>query len=174
MKKNILVACITCFILTLAAFGQQAKPPKGVDVDYDKFEDRTTVEVRFFLEKWSGGGFREDVHLWYEFPGDVLKVDQTEFFIAFFKNNCGSRYCFHDDDELILLIDNERLKITDNLNRGGEDYVGFKISRSSLERIGSAAKVEFKVGFIPGEFRKQDLVRIKQFIEFAKQRPADK
>lgn len=159
---------LVLLILTAQAFGQ--KPPKGISVEYDKFNDKTTVETEIVAEwvsrsraKWL------NINIGYSFAGSDLKASIDKFTFSLLAN-CGSTYCFHNYDEVIFLIDGERWKKTDPIYPGGigTDYIVFEMTRAELERLAAAKVVEFKVASIERRIRSKDLPKIKTLLDYSK------
>lgn len=146
-------------VLALGAVGQ-AKP-KGVDVEYDKFKDETRVEM-YVGRAWNG------IRLAYEFEGSKLD-SAVETFQFIYSYECRTRYCFHDYDEIIFLIDGERLIKTKPIYPTiGADTIVFELSRAELTRLAGAKQVEFKVASLERTINAKDLSKIQTLLDYSK------
>lgn len=161
-------------IVSVAAYSQKpAKLPKEISEKYDKFNDRTEISLELVAvppkSGWlSGGGF-PNTNIHFEYAGKTLAADVTEFTIVFL-DGC-SRYssCFRDSDEVIFLLDDsERLKKGNAIMSGVvDDVIGFNLTRDDLVKLGSAKKVEFKVGNYEALLRPKELPLFKALLEMA-------
>lgn len=138
------------------------KPPKGLEVKYDKFQDETLVITDYLYT----GSRDQTVWFEYTFRGQTLKADAGEF-VMVVADKCGSRYCFYDfDAEIVFLIDGERLKKSNPDHQLASDIILFDLTRSELAKIANAKTVEFQVGRREGAIRSEDLSILKSLLTF--------
>lgn len=148
------------FVLSVTAFAQDpnkpAKPPKGFQIVYDKFKDKT--EVGFYDVGFSNPSFAA----WFRHPGPVLEGDIGEFVFAFLGGRC-SGYCFNDP-ALIFIIDGDRVVMPPLRNFLG-DTAAFPIERDLLTRIAAAKLVEYQVGRYQGVLKDKNIARLKTLLD---------
>lgn len=150
--KITIFTLLVFFAFTVSALGQD-KMPKWFDREYDKFEDKTTID---FAQ--SG---RAILHVGFTFKGSTLLADQQEFYFYFQGGRCRG-FCFNNA-ELTLLIDGERH--SGGIDKRLGDNAIYLIGRPMIEEIANAKLVEYRVGSFEGKWETKALAKFKTLLE---------
>lgn len=149
-------------ILAATTFGQTAdKPPKGVDVRYDKFKDITTASVR------STSGLMSTMNITVVFmhAGNNIPASGGDFLISFRPTIRCRGFCFREAN-LIMLIANERMSIG-HLQPLTDNAV-FPVESGTLDRIARSDNVEYQVGTFEGRIDGDLQKKIRSLLDYAK------
>ena len=126
-------------------------PALAQTVTYDKFKDETRVSV-----------YKPNMGLsieWaFTYQGRELKENVDTFYVNFTGGRYCNGYCFKDP-MLILLIDGERVDLSDGRHRLG-DSAAFAVDRAVMEKAVNAKLVEYQVGPYEGRWKEKDIRKL--------------
>lgn len=149
-------------IFAVSAFGQ--KLPKDIVAEYNKFDDRTEVSYTAY---WIPASRNRTVSVMVTFThdGKTLGTDISGFWFSVF-GECRTSYCFDRDDELVFLLDGERLKVEAKpVIRIADDSTGFEMTRAEFAKLAAAKAVEFKVGHFQVTLKPKEIANFKTMLD---------
>lgn len=148
-------------ILAVLLVSQSDLKPK-----YDRFRDETTVSTGLqYVDMKSPG--RLETAAYFSYKGQAKASNGLIIGLAFYSSSSHWRFVEHDD--LIALIDGERLEFgnpivkTSRLGRrtGVDESLSYKLTRSDLNKIASAQQVEMQIGTVEFKLTGKFLNKLK-------------
>lgn len=128
-----------------------------IDVNYDKFQNRTKVQIRLPINSV------ESVHFAYLFNGEKLRQAPKEIIFLYFKD-ADRKFLFPVKD-FIVLTDKDRLRIkmveAPELESDGKFPYLAKLDYPTFLRIANAEKVDMKIGDFEIAFDDESLEALK-------------
>lgn len=130
-----------------------------IDFNYDKFEDRTKVQMRLPLNAV------ESVHFAYFFKGEKLKVAPTDIILMFFKDT--EREFLFPVTDFVILTDRDRMKVrmveAKDLEIEGKNPYTAKLAYATFLKMANAKTLDAKIGDFEISFDNESMEALKDF-----------
>jgi len=130
-----------------------------IDVSYDKFANRTKVQMRLPINSV------ESLHFAFLFDGEKIKQTPKEIIFLYFKDS-GREFLFPVKD-FVVLTDKDRLRIkmveSPGLENDGKIPYLAKFDYPTFLRIANAERLDMKVGDFEITFDEESLEALKDF-----------
>jgi hypothetical protein len=130
-----------------------------IDFSYDKFEDRTKVQMRLPVNAM------ESVHFAYFFKGERLKVAPTDVIFMFFKDK--EREFLFPVTDFIILTDRDRIRVkmieAKDLEIEGKNPYTAKLDYATFLKMASAKTLDVKIGDFEISFGNEAMEALKDF-----------
>ena len=175
----------------------KASKLKDLVIQYDKFKDKSYISTKpqnlvggmesFAIAVAESGPYGRRtpsgyptvllMQLGFGFKGDSLKETQNEFLFSFASSSTGWVF-LKGDKNLYILYDNDRLElkpvgsdadISFSSYGGVSEFLGYEISRETVEKLLAAKKLEFKLGdTFPRKWKSDWTKRIQALLALTK------
>lgn len=153
MKK--LPHLVLLALITVSGAAAQIHAPKGLDVSYDKFKDKTVVYFR------DSSYDSADLYAAFVVSGQTVDADINDFYFQFSKDDCHG-FCFKGDVEFTVIIDGGKPWKVAEKGNVLTDKLGFMLSRDDLVRLAAADKqIEYQVGRFEGVWKQKIIEKFK-------------
>lgn len=130
-----------------------------IDVNYDKFENRTKVQMRLPINSV------ESVHFTFLFDGEKIKQTPREIIFLYFKD--ARREFLLPVKDFVVLTDRERLRVkmveAPGLESDGKIPYLAKFDYQTFLRIANAERLDMKIGDFEITFDEESLEALKDF-----------
>ncbi|MEO6052151.1 MAG: hypothetical protein ABIP78_12585 [Pyrinomonadaceae bacterium] len=182
--KRYLIVILTVGVLVLANFvSVAAQKPKGhppkktvdtrlqalpnrqfnhrftIDFSYDKFTDRTKVQMRLPVNAV------ESVHFAYFFKGEKLKVAPTDVIFMFFKDK--EREFLFPVTDFVILTERDRMRVkmveAKDLEIEGKNPYTAKLDYPTFLKMANAKTLDVKIGDFEISFDNESMEALKDF-----------
>jgi hypothetical protein len=130
-----------------------------IDFNYDKFEDRTKVQMRLPVNEM------ESVHFAYFFKGEKLKVAPTDVIFMFFKDK--EREFLFPVTDFVILTDRDRMRVkiveARELIVDGKNPYTTNLAYATFLKMANAKTLDVKIGDFEISFDNESLEALKDF-----------
>ncbi len=130
-----------------------------IDFSYDKFTDRTKVQMRVPVNAV------ESVHFAYFFNGEKLKVAPTDVIFMFFKDN--EREFLFPVTDFVILTDRDRMRVkmveAKDLEIEGKNPYTAKLNYATFLKMANAKTLDVKIGDFEISFDNESMEALKDF-----------
>lgn len=130
-----------------------------IDFSYDKFEDRTKVQMRLPVDAM------ESVHFAYFFKGEKLKVTPTDVIFMFFKDK--EREFLFPVTDFVILTDRDRMRVkmveAEDLEIEGKNPYTAKLDYATFLKMANAKTLDVKIGDFEISFDNESMEALKDF-----------
>jgi hypothetical protein len=130
-----------------------------IDFNYDKFEDRTKVQMRLPVNAV------ESVHFAYFFKGEKLRVAPTDVIFMFFKDK--DREFLFPVTDFVILTDRDRMRVkmveAKDLIVDGKNPYTAKLDYATFLKMANAKRLDVKIGDFEISFDEEAMEALKDF-----------
>jgi len=130
-----------------------------IDFAYDKFTDRTKVQMRLPVNAV------ESVHFAYFFNGEKLKVAPTDVIFVFFKDK--ERQFLFPVTDFVVLTDRDRMRVkmveARDLEIEGKNPYTAKLNYATFLKMANAKTLDVKIGDFEISFDDEAMEALKEF-----------
>lgn len=130
-----------------------------IDSSYDKFTDRTKVQLRLPVNAV------ESVHFAYFFKGEKLKVAPTDVIFMFFKDK--EREFLFPVTDFVVLTDRDRMRVkmveARDLEIEGKNPYTAKLNYATFLKMANAKTLDVKIGDFEISFDNESMEALKEF-----------
>lgn len=131
----------------------------AIDFSYDKFEDRTKVQMRLPVNPI------ESVHFAYFFKGEKLKIAPTDVIFMFFKDK--EREFLFPVTDFVILTDRDRMRVkmveAKDLEIKGKNPYTAKLDYATFLKMANAKTLDVKIGDFEISFDNESMEALKDF-----------